>query len=97
MHESILVYRNHRYLKWALALALVSALVYLVDRPLGHPNGGTWLGYALGSIAGGIMVWLAWFGIRKRRYGVGKVPLEDWLSPRSGPGSLPSRRRKRAA
>ena len=26
------------------------------------------------------MLWLAWFGIRKRRYGVGKVPLEDWLS-----------------
>jgi hypothetical protein len=80
MHESILVYRKHRYLKWALALAAVCAAVYLLDRPLGKPNGGTWLGYTLGSIAAGLMVWLAWFGIRKRRYGVGKVPLEDWLS-----------------
>ena len=80
MHESILVYRNHRYLKWALALAVASALFYVIDRPLGQPNGGTWLGYTLGTISGGLMVWLAWFGVRKRRYGVGKVPLEDWLS-----------------
>ncbi len=80
MHESILIYRKHRYLKWALALAAVSAVIYLIDRPLGAPNGGTWLGYALGTAAGGLMLWLAWFGVRKRRYGVGKVPLEDWLS-----------------
>jgi len=80
MHESILVYRNHRYLKWALALVTVSVGVYLIDEPLGQPNGGTWLGYTLGTIAAGIMMWLAWFGIRKRRYGMGKVPLEDWLS-----------------
>ncbi len=80
MHESILVYRNHRYLKWALVLAAVSVGIYLIDRPLGAPNGGTWLGYTLGCIAGGLMIWLAWFGIRKRRYGVGKVSLEDWLS-----------------
>jgi hypothetical protein len=80
VHESILVYRNHRYLRWAAALSLVSAVLYLLYEPIGHPNGGTWLGYALGGIAGGIMIWLAWFGVRKRRYGVGKLPLEDWLS-----------------
>jgi len=80
MHESILVYRSHRYLKWALALIVTSIAAYLVDQPLGEPNGGTWLGYTLGTIAAGLMAWLAWFGIRKRRYGVGKVPLEDWLS-----------------
>ena len=28
----------------------------------------------------GLILWLAWFGIRKRRYGVGKQNLEDWLS-----------------
>ncbi len=80
MHESILVYRKHRYLKWALALTAVSGLIYIIHRPLGDPNGGTWLGYALGTISAGIMIWLAWFGVRKRRYGLGKVPLEDWLS-----------------
>jgi hypothetical protein len=80
MHESILVYRKHRYLKWALALAVASAFFYMIDSPLGHPNGGTWLGYTLGTISGGLMVWLAWFGVRKRRYGLGNVPLEDWLS-----------------
>ncbi len=80
MHESILVYRSHRYLKWALALTGVSILAYLIDDPLGQPNGGTWLGYTLGTVAGGLMVWLAWLGVRKRRYGVGNVPLQDWLS-----------------
>jgi hypothetical protein len=80
MHESILIYRNFRYLKWALALTATSGLVYIVHQPLGYPNGGTWLGYTLGAIAGALMVWLAWFGVRKRRYGAGKVPLEDWMS-----------------
>jgi hypothetical protein len=29
----------------------------------------------------GLIVWLAWFGVRKRRYGLGgKMQLEDWLS-----------------
>ncbi len=80
MHESILVYRKSRYLKYALALTLLSVAVYLLDNPVGPPNGGTWLGYTLGTIAAVLMVWLAWFGVRKRRYGVGVTPLEDWLS-----------------
>jgi hypothetical protein len=80
VHESILVYRKHLYLKLALALAVTACVAYVLHQPLGRPNGGTWLGYTLGGIAGGLMVWLAWFGVRKRKYGVGKLPLEDWLS-----------------
>ncbi|MBM3514911.1 MAG: hypothetical protein FJX59_14540 [Alphaproteobacteria bacterium] len=80
MQESILVYRSHLYLKLATILTGASVVAYLWHRPLGVPNGGTWLGYTLGTIAALIMVWLAWFGVRKRRYGVGKLMLEDWLS-----------------
>ncbi len=80
MHESILVYRRFRFLKWALLLMVVAVVAYAVDQPLGVPNGGTWLGYTLGTIAALLIVWLTWFGVRKRRYNLGPTKLEAWLS-----------------
>src|SRR4051812_25689807 len=80
MHESILVFRNLRYLKWAIGLTTVCALAYIVHRPMGPANGGTWLGYTLGTIGAVLMVWLAWFGIKKRSYGTGKMSAQEWLS-----------------
>jgi hypothetical protein len=80
MHESILVFRKLRYLKVALALAAVSTVAYVLHRPLGPPNGATWLGYTLGTISGGLMIWLAWFGIKKRSYGEGRLSTQEWLS-----------------
>ncbi|MEQ9447301.1 MAG: hypothetical protein RLN70_00150, partial [Rhodospirillaceae bacterium] len=79
-HESILIYRNYRYLKWAVLLVVVSSALYVFHAPIGQPNGGTWLGYTLGGLSAGLMVWLAWFGVRKRRYTSGGGRLEDWLS-----------------
>lgn len=79
-HESILIYRNYRYLKWALLLVVVSAALYVFHTPVGRPNGGTWLGYTLGTFSAGLMVWLAWFGVRKRMYASSAGRLEDWLS-----------------
>jgi hypothetical protein len=81
MHESILVYRGFRYLKLGAGMAAIAILAYAVHRPeVGPPNGGTALGYVLGAWGLGLIVWLAWFGVRKRRYGVGRRNLEDWLS-----------------
>ncbi|MBL8643806.1 MAG: hypothetical protein JNK21_07720, partial [Rhodospirillaceae bacterium] len=80
MHQSILVYRSHLYLKIAFVAVLLSVMAYVIHNPLGQPNGGTWLGYTLGAVSGGLMIWLAWFGVRKRMYGIGRVRLEDWLS-----------------
>jgi len=80
MHESILVYRNMRYLKVALILMAISGAAYILHEPLGPPNGGTWLGYTLGTISAILMIWLAWFGIKKRRYGIGMVSAQEWLS-----------------
>lgn len=81
MHESILIYRGFRYLKLGAGMAAVAVLAYAVHQPeVGPPNGGTALGYVLGVWGLGLIVWLAWFGVRKRRYGVGKHNLEDWLS-----------------
>lgn len=80
MHESVIVYRKYRYLKWALVLSIAAAVVYVFHSPIGAPNGGTWLGYTLGVIGAGLIVWLMWFGIKKRTYGAGRVKLEEWLS-----------------
>ncbi len=80
IHKSILEFRNYLYLKVTVALVLAAVLAYVVHRPLGAANGGTWLGYTLGTVGVLLIVWLGWFGIRKRRYGVGKLLLEDWLS-----------------
>lgn len=80
MQEPIINARNFYYFKIALALIGVSTVLYLFHSPLSGPSGGSWLGYTLGVISTGLIGWLAWFGVRKRRYGLGNVPLHEWLS-----------------
>jgi len=81
MHASFLSHSRYRYLWVALALSLASLVAYLVHQPLGAPpNGGTWLGYTLGTIGAVLILWLTWFGVRKRRYGAGIGSLRGWLS-----------------
>ncbi len=80
MHQSVLVMRDFRYLRVALLLCAVAIAVYAWHDPLGGANGGSWYGYTLGTIGALLIVWLAWFGIRKRRYGIGRMTLQEWLS-----------------
>lgn len=82
MHQSILVFRNFVYLKWALLVTAVTVVLYFVHDPAyGVRNGGTWLGYGLGGLGALLILWLMWFGIRKRQYGdSGSASVEDWLS-----------------
>lgn len=79
-HESVLVYRGFRYLRIAAGLCGLAILAYILHDAYPEPNGGTWLGYALGILGLGIILFLAWFGIRKRRYGPSSDRLADWLS-----------------
>ncbi len=60
-------------------MSAVAIVGYWIHHPAGLPNGGSWLGYTYGTIGFGMIGWLAWFGIRRRRYG-GQGPLEGWLS-----------------
>jgi hypothetical protein len=82
MHESFLVYRNFRHLKLALGLIVVS-LVFYAWHPWHSstepPNGGTWLGYTLGTIGALLILWLTWFGVRKRKFSASSK-LQGWLS-----------------
>ena len=80
MHESLLIYRNLRYLKISLFLVILAGGLYVLHSPVGRPNGGTWLGYTLGVVAAGIMLWLSWYGVRKRAYGKSAGRMEDWAS-----------------
>jgi hypothetical protein len=79
-HESFLVHRRFLYLKVALLLMVASIVPYVLWQPPQGHNGGTWLGYTLGTIGALLIVWLMLFGIRKRRYGPGAWSLKAWLS-----------------
>lgn len=80
MHESFLVYRNFLYLKISLALTFAAILAYALHNPAAPPNGGDWLGYTLGTIGASLIVWLIWFGVRKRRYTSQLGTVAGWLS-----------------
>lgn len=80
MHQSFLSYRSFLYLKIALGLCGLAILAYGLHDPADPPNGGTWLGYTLGGLGAGLIGWLAWFGVRKRRYAGTQDRLAGWLS-----------------
>jgi hypothetical protein len=79
-HVSFLVYDRYRYLKLAAIISVISIVLYLVDQPYGPPYGGSWAGYTLGTVGALIILWLTWFGYRKRRYDEGPGMLASRLS-----------------
>ncbi|MFT7127199.1 MAG: hypothetical protein ACI9HX_000876 [Pseudoalteromonas tetraodonis] len=80
MHQSVLRFKRARWLKLASLLVAVSIALYAWHDPLPIANGGTWLGYTLGTIGAGLIAWLAWFGVRKRNYRSTSGTLQGWLS-----------------
>jgi hypothetical protein len=79
-HQSLLGYARYRYFKVAVVVLAAAVGAYLWDRPPGGRNGGTWLGYTLGTVGALLILWLLWFGIRKRQYDRGAGLLLGWLS-----------------
>ncbi len=79
-HESFLRYRRYRWLKIAAGLSLFSIMIYLLVDVQPRHNGGSWLGYALGTIGAGLIVWLSLLGIRKRAMTRGRWSLKAWTS-----------------
>ena len=79
-HRSILEYASFRWLKAGLLLSALVSLVYLWDDPGVKPHGGTPLGYTLGTIGALMILWLLWYGVRKRRYRSTSSTVQGWLS-----------------
>ena len=78
--ESFLIYSRYRYLGAAALIAASAIVVYLVDRPYGSRYGGTWAGYIFGIGGAGLILWLTWFGYRKRSYSDSPTGLTGLLS-----------------
>ena len=79
-HRTILEYKHYRYLKLAALVVLASIIAYAVyTSPVGR-YGGTPMGYALGTLGALLILWLMWFGVRKRRYRGSSGNIQGWLS-----------------
>lgn len=80
MHQSFVNYRNYRYAAVGTIAACATLAAYIVDKPRVPPNGGTLLGYTLGTIAALLIVFLSLFGIRKRAFHSRVGTAIGWLS-----------------
>ncbi|MFN8390312.1 MAG: hypothetical protein U0136_08490 [Bdellovibrionota bacterium] len=80
MPETFFTYRNFRWLRICAGLLVVMTAVYLWKEPLGGRNGGTVVGYTLGGIATAAILYLMWFGIRKRSHYAKYTTLKGCLS-----------------
>src|SRR3984885_11127070 len=80
MHQSFINFRNYRYGLIAGAASLLTIAAYMLARPRVPPNGSTWLGYTLGTVAALLVIFLALFGIRKRSLSSNMGTAIGWVS-----------------
>jgi hypothetical protein len=80
VHQSFINYRNYRYAVLGGAMTAAAVLAYLMDHPRVPPNGGTVLGYTLGTLAALMVLFLSAFGIRKRAFRRGVGTALGWVS-----------------
>lgn len=79
-HVSFLKHGNYRYLKIAVVIMVLAMTGYVLHDPVPRPNGGTVLGYTLGTIGAVLILWLTALGIRKRNISPGNWSLKSWTS-----------------
>lgn len=74
---------NHRKYFWLwinLGMVLLLLVIYGIYQPSGGHSGDTVYGYFLGGLATLGIVFLMWYGMRKRSYHSSKSTLKGWLS-----------------
>jgi hypothetical protein len=81
-HEGFLRHKGFRWAQIAtgLCVAAVGVYFFVAMRLAEPPSGGSWLGYLLGTISAGLIVWLACLGVRKRVISAGHYSLKAWVS-----------------
>lgn len=78
--ENIFSYRSYRWL-WVNLIVLAGLTYYYIqDKPIGGRNGGTFVGYTYGIIATLGILYLTWFGMRKRSYRARFTTLQGCLA-----------------
>lgn len=80
IQENFLNYKDYRYLWLNVGLLVVLVFFYFLYDPIGGRNGGTYLGYTYGVIATLAILYLLWFGMRKRSYNSQLTTLKGCLS-----------------
>jgi hypothetical protein len=80
VHQSLLAFRKRCYLWLALLITGLCIAAYWIDDPQEPANGGTVLGYTLGTVGALLIIWLACYGVRKRRYASTLGTVQGWLS-----------------
>ncbi len=73
-------YKNYRWLWLNLLFLAVLVVVYCMDDPTHGARGDTVVGYSYGVIATAGILYLMWFGIRKRSYKSAGTSLQGCLS-----------------
>lgn len=81
-HEGFLRHKNFLFAQIATGLCVLATGVYFVTagRLQEPPSGGSWIGYTLGTMSAGLIVWLSCLGIRKRVISSGHYSLKAWVS-----------------
>jgi hypothetical protein len=79
LHQSFIAGRSRHAIVPAL-LAAGCVIAYVLQPRNQQPNGGTWLGYALGTIAALLILVLMGYGIRRRVFGAKVGNAAGWLS-----------------
>lgn len=80
LHDGFLRHRDFRWLKISAAGSLVAILAYALADVTPRANGGSWLGYTLGTIGALQILWLTALGLRKRAMTRGRWSLKAWTS-----------------
>jgi len=78
--DNFFSYRNYRYFKLALWLIVIFSVIYFWHEPGQPKNGGTWFGYTIGTISALLIIFLMYFGRRKRDYFSTLGTVKGWLS-----------------
>src|SRR3954466_3939431 len=79
-HESFLRHKQFLWLKISLSICLLAIFAYALIDVQPRPNGGSWYGYTLGTIAALLILWLTLLGLRKRAITRKKWSLKGWTS-----------------
>jgi hypothetical protein len=79
-HEGFLRHRRFFWLKASLAVSFIALLGYALIDVQPRPNGGSSYGYALGTVAVLLILWLTLLGLRKRAMTSGRWSLKAWTS-----------------